>query len=106
MEREGLTRVERRAIGPCGCGEVSVSYAKNSRACPNCLKIEAWLEMRANAKTREEQLATQRLYNETRSDAWKLKQTPPPAPPPDAVVSVAGYAVYWWNKLGQMQRAI
>lgn len=90
----------------CGCGEPAASVSKGSLVCERCKAIETGLQRRTDLKTREELLQAQARYNETRTDAWLFKSQPPPAAPVEAVLSVGGYALYWWNKLGQMHRAI
>ena len=95
-----------KSPGTCYCGKPATRYYKSIRACDNCIAIESQTTLRANVATRESILQERALYNETRTNAWLLKQTPPPAPPADALLSVAGYALYFWRQGQKMERAL
>lgn len=98
--------MEKTSKWECGCGAAAVRIYKSAPACAGCIAIEAETERRLlNKQTRAELSQAQARYNETRTDAWKLRQTPPPRPPVDAVLAVGGYAQYFWRATGKMEVA-
>lgn len=101
-------------LGVCGCKRPAVGKHKSQNICAFCLGIETqpyftkimqndWARKEVK---REETLQTQRRYNETRTNRFKLRQKPPPQAPADALAVVAGYALYWWSPSGRPHRAI
>ena len=99
-------------FGICGCDQPAVRFYKSQPICATCLGIETspyfhkiiendWAHKEVK---RDHELQSRRRYNMTRKDRVKPPAVPPEAPK-DAMLTLAGAALYWWAA-GKWQRAI